>query len=167
MIFKVGHCKGEDMKRIWLVLVMLMALPLLTAEGAEIFRHNFYDRYDPTSDTFVYTDDTSDSSATGDQVAVNTYLQKSIQIVGVVVGESIEIRIEGRLKDQVNTSEIRASNFVVLDSVSFGSASVDTAINQIVDVTEYVDFLRIGIRKSGANATSAIDIEGIFTNLER
>ena len=155
------------MKKFLLVL-LLMTIPLLTAEGAEIFRHNFYDRYDPISQSFVFDD--SGASATGDQVAVNTYLQKSIQITGQIVGEDIRISIEGRSKDQINARSFLNSgvaNWAILDTVDFGSASADSAINQIVNVTEYVDFMRVGIKTHGATGTSSIDIEGIFTNLER
>ena len=59
-----------------LVLLSVMVLIPFSVNAAEIFRHNFYDRYDPVATTYVYTDDASDTSATGDQVAVNTYLQK-------------------------------------------------------------------------------------------
>lgn len=150
-----------------LVVLLLMAIP--TVEGAEIFRHNFFARYDPTATTFVYTDDSGDTSATGDQVAVNTYLQKSIQITGVTVGESIQVRIEGRSKNQTNVAAASGvDNFAILDIIQFGSASADSSINQVVDVTEYVDFLRVGIRQDDvAGGTSRIDVEGIFTNLER
>ena len=156
-------------KVIYVLLVLsLMAIPLLTAESAEIFRHNFFNDYDPISTSFVYTDDPADTSATGDQVAVNTYLQKSIQITGVNVGESIQIRIEGRSKNQIDAAgATEVDNFAILDIVEFEAASSDQAINKIVDVTEYVDFLRVGIRQLDPNAVSSIDIEGIFTNLER
>lgn len=152
------------MKRILLVL-LLMTIPLLTAEAAEIFRHNFYERYDPTSADFVYDD--AGTTSTGDQVAVNTYLQKSIQITGITVGEDIKIQIEGRSKDQINVRSGRVANWAILDTVVFGASSADNAINQVVEVTEYVDFLRVGIKTDGASGTSSIDIEGIFTNLER
>lgn len=128
--------------------------------GQVIERHNFYNRYDPASGSFVY--DNTGATATGDQVAVNTYSRKSIQISGITVGEDIQIRIEGRSKDQVNTP-----NWAILDVVNFGSASADTSKNIVVDVTEYVDFLRVGIKTNGASGASNIDVEGLFTNLER
>ena len=127
--------------------------------GQTIERHNFYDNYDPSS-TLVYDD--SGATATGDQIAVNTYTQKSIQISGISVNEYTVVRIEGRSKDQINTP-----NWAVLNTVEFGAASTDINKNKVVDVTEYVDFLRVGIQSYGTNGTSAIDIEGLFTNLER
>jgi len=153
------------MKRIGIIGLILLSMAGYAFAGQEIERHNFYDRYDPTSAVFVY--DKTGSTSTGDQVAVNTYTQKSIQIVGVSVAEDIQIRIEGRSKDQVNARSGAAANWAVLDTINFSSASSDSSINQVVDVTEYVDFLRVGIRTNGATGTSKIDVEGIFTNIER
>lgn len=138
----------------------LLLLANICFAGQIIERHDFYSLYDPTSSAFVY-DDAGDT-ATGDQVAVNTYTKSSIQITGVLVGEYIEVRVEGRLKDQTN-----APTWAVLDNIGFGASSSDTSINQVIEVTEYVDFLRVGMRQIGTNGTSRIDIRGIFTNLER
>lgn len=153
------------MKKILLLLVFFISMAG-KAEPAD--NHNFFTSYDPTSQDFVYTKDSNDTSATGDQVAVNTYNQKTIQITGVTVGENITIRIEGRSRSQVNTAAASGiANFAVLDVVNFGASSADTTINQIIDVTEYVDFLRVGIKNDGVAGVSAIDIEGIFTNVSR
>lgn len=146
--------------RTLLFVLSFLFLTDLSFAGQIIERFAFYDRYDPASTSFVYSQ--AGATATGDQVAVNTYTRKSIQISGITVGEYIQIRIEGRSKDQVNTP-----NWAILDVVEFGQASADTSINQVVDVTEYVDFIRVGIRQLGANAVSNIDVQGLFTNLER
>ncbi len=152
------------MKKI-LILLLLLGLTAKAYAGYED-RKNFYSLYDPTSAVFVYSNLGVTSS--GDAVAVNTATRKSIQITGVTVGEYIEIRVEGRSKDQINQSPTTLrTNWAILDTVEFGNASADSAINQIVDVTEHVDFLRIGIRQLGTNGDSQIDIKGIFTNLER
>jgi len=154
------------MKKFFGVFIGIILITNICFAMAEEERHTFYNRYDPTTDTFVYYDANADGvneqTSTGDQVAVNTYKQKTIQVSGITVGEYIEIRIEGRSKDQTNTP-----NWAVLDTVAFGSASYDTAKNVVVDVTEYVDFLRVGIRRAGTNGSSKIDVRGIFTTLER
>lgn len=143
-----------------LLLVGLILITKVSFAGQIIERHNFYRLYNPLPGVFVY--DKTGATATGDEVAVNTYSRKTIQITGVTVNEDIQIRIEGRSKDQT-----ASPTWAILDVVNFGSASADTAINTIVDVTEYVDFLRVGIKNFGASGASRIDIEGIFTNLER
>ena len=143
-------------------IIGILAILFLSANlyaGQVIERHNFYNAYDPTS-TVVY--DPTNSTATGDQVAVNTYSRKTIQISPVSVNEYVYITIEGRSLSQIDTP-----NWAILDVVQFGTASADTAKQVIVDVTEYVDFLRVGVKNSGTNGTSRIDIEGLFTNLER
>jgi len=148
------------MKRLLFVILTLIISYLIphTAYAGQIEeRHNFYALYDPTSVTFVY-DGTGDT-ATGDEVAVNTYTRKTIQIAGNTVNEDTQIQIEGRSKEN--------SDYAILDTVNFGSASADSAKHQVVDVTEHIDFLRIGIRNWGVTGTSAVTIDGIFTNLER
>ena len=147
------------MKRILFIGIILLAIIDFAFAGQTIERQDFYDRYDPTS-TMVYNQ--TNSSATGDQATVNTYNLKTIQISPLAVNEYIYIVIEGRLADQINTP-----NWAILDIVEFGSASADSAKQKVIDVTEYVDFLRVGIRNFGTNGTSKIDIKGIFTNLER
>ena len=119
-------------------------------------RHNFYHEYNPTT-TMVYIAD--NSSATGDQVAVNTYSKKTIQIVPEVLNEYVYIRIEGRSAQQKDTP-----NWAVLSVVEFGKASTDIDKQKVVDVTQFVDFLRVGIKSFGSAGTSQIDVEGIFTN---
>ena len=156
------------MRKMFLVALLLLGITRLAIAGQTVENHTFYDKYDPASQSFVYNQDAATS--TGDQVAVNTYTQKSIQITGITVGEDIQISIQGRSKDQLNyRSNLNSGvgNWAILDTVNFGSASADSAINTIVDVTEFVDFLRVGIKTNGATGTSSIDIKGIFTNLER
>jgi len=155
------------MKKAFVVALVLMGVCGQVFAGQIIERHTFYSLYDPASTSFVYSD--AGATSTGDQVAVNTYTHKTIQVTGVLVNENVHIQIEGRSKNQVNDSAIEnATNWAVLDTVQFGSASANTSVNKVVDVTEYVDFLRVGIRQDGGSSgTSYIDVEGLFTNLER
>jgi hypothetical protein len=156
------------MRKLILLVLLLLCIPHLAIAGTTEEYHTFFTEYDPVSNSFVYNQ--AASTSTGDFVAVNTYTRKSIQITGVAVGEDIRISIEGRSKDQLNPRSYLNSgvaNWAILDTVDFGSASADNAINTIVDVTEFVDFIRIGIKTYGATGTSAIDIKGLFTNLER
>lgn len=146
------------MKRIVLLLTII-GLTKLALAGQIIERHNFFNQYDPTS-TMVY--DSTNSSATGDQQAVNTYTRKSIQITPIKVNEYIIINIEGRSANQKNTP-----NWSILDRVEFATASSDIEKQKTIDVTEYVDFLRVGVKNEGTDGASQVDIEGLFTNLER
>ncbi|CAK0754743.1 exported hypothetical protein [Azospirillaceae bacterium] len=156
------------MRKQILLTLLLLGLLAMPAYAQLSDRHDFFVEYNPASTSFVYSQ--AGATSTGDQVAVNTCVQKSIQITGVLVGEDIQISIEGRSVDQINSrnqANSGVANWAVLDTINFGSASADSAINQIVDVTEYVDFIRVGIRTAGKTGTSWIDIRGIFTNLER
>ena len=164
MEHKVGQSKkGERIMRKFVL--MILAILLFSSPVFADERHNFYSLYDPNT-SWAYSKATGDLSvATGDQVAVNTFSKKTIQISSISVNEYVEIRIEGRTLNQVNIP-----NWTVLDTVGFGQASDDTSRNVIVDVTEYVDFLRVGIASRGTatqNGTSQIDVEGIFGNPEK
>lgn len=164
MLYKLGGV----MKKFLLVGLLLLIGTRLAFAGQIEDRHEFYSLYDPASVNYVYND--SGVASTGDQVAVNTYTTKTIQVTGVIVNEYVWVRVEGRSKDQMETqngSNTGLANWVALDTVQFGSASADTSINNIIDVTEHVDFLRVGIRYSGTAGNSSIDVRGIFTNLNR
>lgn len=147
------------MKRMVLAVLFLFISCNLYA-GQIIERKNFYSLYNPSGNTPVYSN--AGDTATGDVAAVNTYSRKSMQINAVTNNEYIVITIEGRSLQQVN-----APAWAVLDTVEFGAASADTSKNVIVDVTEYVDFIRVGIKQFGTDGNSQIDVEGLFTNLER
>jgi hypothetical protein len=163
--FKRGHFKkGESMKKTLLTL-LLLGLVVNVYGGTTEERHDFYTYYDPLNPgaqnaTYVYNE--AGATSTGDQVVVNGYTRKTIQISPITVGEYIHIRIEGRSKDMLDTP-----NWAILDEVQFGNSSADTSKNVVVDVTEIVDFLRVGIRSEGSAGQSKIYIRGIFTNLER
>ena len=140
----------------WLfsILFLFILTPMVYAGQIEE-RHYFFNLYNPTS-TISYGNGVD---ATGDQVAVNTYSDKTIQINGVSVNEDVLINIQGRLANNPYWS--------TLDTVEFGKASADSSINQVISVTEDVDFLRVSVQNTGTDGNSQIDVEGKFTNIER
>lgn len=141
----------------FLVLWLIMAGQVLAAEDS----HTFFANYDPTSGTTVFEDDYYPTgTATGDEFAVNTFSKKSIQISTINILDEVEIYIQGRVKDET-------ANWATLSTVSFGVASADTSKNKVVDITEYVDFLRIGMRSTSSQGVSHINVRGIFTNINR
>ena len=151
--------KGGKMKKVIFFGLMLLMVDYAFA-GQTIERYNFYNQYNPTS-SIVYNQ--TNSNATGDQMAVNTYTRKTIQINPTTVNEDIRINIEGRSANQINSPA-----WAILSQVEFGSASSDANKQRAIDITQYVDFIRVGIKSvNGTSGNSLIDIEGIFTNLER
>lgn len=158
------QCKGGikrrgDMKKILLVLGFIFFAVVISYADQEVEHHEFYHRFNPTG-TKVYN--SSLATSTGDQVAVNTYKQKSIQINPSNVAEYVVIDIEGRSMDVVDSPQ-----WSILDRVEFGQASADTDKQRTIDVTEFVDFLRVGIKTLDTDGISYIDIDGLFTNLDR
>ena len=145
--------------------LVLGILLYLAIAGTIEERHDFYTYFNPvnsnvTVPTYVY--DKEFATSTGDQVVVNGFTRKSIQISSPTIGEYIHIIIQGRLKDMIDDP-----NWATLDSVEYGNASADTSKNLVVDVTELVDFIRVGVRSEGSAGVSHINIRGIFTNIDR
>lgn len=135
------------------VLLIVLSLFVCSVASAEM-RHTFYERYDPAATSFVY-DDTG-SATTGDVVSVFTYDLKTIFITNEALGSTeVNYRIEGRCVGELDT-------WSVLDEGSIGSASADAAKNIAIDVTELVDYLRVGLHYSGTSGTDAINVRGIF-----
>lgn len=154
------------MKKTIFAILMLLVMTNYVFAGQIIDRHTFFNNYDPLTSSFVYYQAANtpegNQNATGDFVAVNTYTLKTIQVTATKVSEYVEVRIEGRSLEQTNTP-----NWAVLDILGFGAGSSDIDRQKVVDVTEYVDFLRVGVRQVGTNNVSGVDIRGLFTNLDR
>lgn len=148
-----------------LVVLVLLTLVCGSAFAESRVVKEFFNLYDPTEGIFVYNQATPDSAvaniyATGDEFACQGYLQKSIQISGVTVGETIEVVTYGRIAGSSDSP-----TWVALTSNSFGSASADTAKSLLVDLsTYYVDFIKVGIRRIATNGVSRINVKGLFTN---
>lgn len=116
-------------------------------------RHTFFDGYNPSSSSYVY-DDTG-ATTTGDVAAVTTYNKKTIFISTETIGSAeIGYCIEGRIIGELDT-------WSTLDTGNFGANSADTSTNIAVDVTELVDYLRVGLRAID-DGTDAINVRGLF-----
>ena len=150
--------KGECMKKTLLTL-LLLGLAVNAYAGTIEERKDFYTYFDPSSTT-VYSQ--ALATSTGDQVAVNGYTKKTIQVESSQVGEYIHINVDGRLNGMIDTG-----NWTTLDTIEYGITSADTSKNIVLDVTEMVDFLRVGVRSEGTAGTSYITIKGVFTNVDR
>ena len=154
-------------------ILIFLAVMLWTAFafGEAEMQHVFYNQYNPFETKFVYSNATPDSTtnniyATGDQLAVNGYILNSLQINGTSVNEYIEVNTYGRIVNQsTNVNGGNGAEWVLLTSNGFGAASSDTSKNVLVDLSSYhVSFIKVGIRRTGSQSTSAVDVVGNFTN---
>jgi len=117
-------------------------------------RHTFYERYDPSSTSYVY-DDTG-ATTTGDVVDVFTYDLKTIFISCEALGSTeVSYQIEGRCVGELDT-------WSILDTGAMGKASDDTSLNIAIDVTELVDYVRVGIGEVTGDGADRINVRGIF-----
>ena len=139
------------MKKIVLILsLVLLFSPFAFAED----RYTFYERYDLSSNALVY--DRTGATSTGDVVAVFTYDKKTIFISIEEIGSTnIYYQVEGRPVGELDT-------WSILDTGDIGRASADTSKNIAIDVTELVDYLRVGLRRQGTDGTDRINVRGIF-----
>ena len=135
------------------VIVFLLALLFMASSAEAEVRHTFYERYDPSSSSFVY-DDTG-ATTTGNVVSVFTYDIKSIHISSELIGSTqLTWRVEGRVVGELDT-------WSVLTSGHMGTASGDAVNNVVVEISELVDYLRVGLRVFG-DGTDAINVRGVF-----
>ena len=139
------------MKKIIILLALILFFySLCYAEE----RHTFYEYYNPSSTSWVY--DSTGDTATGDTASVFTYDKKTIFINAVTIGStSIMYQIEGRAVGEID-------KWSILDSGEFGAASANTARNFVIDVTELVDFIRVGLRIQAGDNSDSINVRGIF-----
>ena len=139
------------MKKVFVFLILLF---ICSPAYGEV-RHTFYERYNPISASGVFVYDDTGATTTGDVVDVFTYDVKTVFISSEAVASlQVDYQIEGRCVGELDT-------WSILDTGSFGSASGDAANNIAVDVTELVDYLRVGLRV-WTNGADRINVRGIF-----
>jgi hypothetical protein len=118
----------------------------------------WFDSYDlggsVGTNTYVYNDATGTNSANTDGLveARNYTEQKSVQISVPTLGStSIDARVESRAGTDTAWGEIV--------TVNFASA---TTIDHIVNVVEYCEEIRVGVRSNGTAGTDSVTITGIL-----
>jgi hypothetical protein len=120
-------------------------MPLTKQEG-----HTFFSAYNVTSATYVYNAD-GDSGANDGQFSVEKYSNISIQIGIPTLGStSIDVRIEGQVKSSDRWATVWSKNY----------ASA-TTIDELVVVTENLEYLRVGL-KVNTNGTDSVNVYGGF-----
>lgn len=143
------------MKYIAVLVLFLLVIAPVFASTVVLENKNFFRNFDPNSASFAYQTD-GDTSATGTEVACNTYDTKTIQIQSKTVGEAVEVIVEGRSKN--------AGQYSTLKSAYLYPASGNVVNNQVLTITDAIDFLRVGVRnKDKSTGTSFINIDGIFS----
>lgn len=138
------------------IIIICMALVLCLAQNVSAeMRHTFYDAYNPANTTTFVYDDTG-ATTTGDVVECFTYDLKTIFIsCETIASAQIEYQVEGRCVGELDT-------WSILDSGYIGAASGDSSKNIAIDVTELVDYLRVGLGDVVSDGEDAINVRGIF-----
>lgn len=137
----------------WVLFIILSILicPVASAE----MRHTFYERYDPSkTGGFVY--DSTGAETTGDDEDVFTYDFKTIFISCEEINSTeIAYQIEGRPVGELDT-------WSILDTGGIGANSSDNNKNFAIDVTELVDYIRVGLGHVTGDGSDRINVRGIF-----
>ena len=132
---------------------VVVSLFIASSASAEM-RHTFFSEYNLASTSWVY--DSTGATSTGDTADVFTYDKKTIFITPELLNtNNIEYRIEGRAIGDL-------TSWYVLDYGEIGKASNDTSKHLAIDVTELVDYLRVGLRVLASDGADRITIRGIF-----
>lgn len=116
-------------------------------------RYTFFESYNPSSTSFTYTasGDITDNTAT-----VFPYDKKTIFInAELMETTNMDYQIEGRAVGELDT-------WSILDSGDIGGLSEPESKNIAIDVTELVDYLRVGLRIIEGDSQDLINVRGIF-----
>ena len=112
--------------------------------------HVFFNAHDPNQSSYEYDGNHAQGGYSGEVYTYN-YAEKTIQIrIATLNSASIDVRIEGRVED--------ANSWANVYSKNYASA---TTIDELVSVSEHLEYLRVGLR---ANTDSTGDSVTIFAN---
>jgi len=146
---------------------LLMVATTMAAEDSSnitITNSNFGDKYykeviwfsdydlgnDAGTNTYVYNEAEGTTTSSGEVSARQYDIAKTIQIrVGTLGSTSVNARIEGRAGTATQWGE--------LDNINF---TVGTTTDYIVDVTEFVEEIRVGLMANGTAGTDTITVTG-------
>jgi hypothetical protein len=145
------------MKKLLLFLgVIFFSVPVFAGQIVE--SHVFYDGYSPATTDIVYNIATA---ATWDVIATNTYGSKTIQINGITLNsDGIEVQIEASVYD--------IYNWGIVGKYQMDLASSDLEKNRLIEISPFVQYVRIGIRNRAVNALAQkVKVSGAFTNVSR
>lgn len=144
------------MKKLITVLLIILCFSFIFcstsfAVGAKYTATNsFFTEFDPNSTSYVYDEDNG-TDATDGQYYVRNYAEKTIQVRIPTLGStSIDFRIEGRVQGSSNWAEVYYKNF-----------SSATTVDELIMVTEHLDYLRVGL-KVNTDGTDSVSVIGNF-----
>ncbi len=112
---------------------------------------SFYSAFNPTSTSFIYNEAGGQAIADGEINLGNIHTKRNIQILILTLGSaSITVQIEGRNRNATTWGLIYSKTF-----------TAPTTIDKIINLQEYTDKLRVGV-KVATPGTDSITITGDF-----
>lgn len=121
---------------------------------ANIMQCIFFDEYTPPgTNTFYYNSVNGTSSTSGAVSVPGIFTAKTVLVSVPTLGStSITVRVEGKTRNSNEWGEI----------YTFGTFTAATTIESVVNVVEYVNQLRVGIKANGTKGTDTVSVTGDF-----
>ena len=120
---------------------------------SNIIQATFFDAYNPPgTGTFYYNPASEVTSTAGAVTCKGIYTSKTVLLSVPTLGStSISIRIEGKTKNATTWAEVYTKTFTA-------ASTIDSVIN----VVEYLDQIRIGVKANTSKGTDSVNVTGSF-----
>ena len=147
---------------LWLFFVSSVALArtengiTITDEAtskSNILQVTFFEAYNPPgTSTFYYNPASEVTSTAGAVTCKGIYTAKTLLLSVPTLGStSISVRIEGKTKNATTWAEVYTKTFTVAST-----------IDSIINVVEYLDQIRIGVKANTTKGTDSVNVTGSF-----
>lgn len=122
---------------------------------SNIMQCEFFSGYNaPGTGTFYYNSANEVAASSGAVTTKGIYTAKTLLLSIPTLGStSITIRIEGKTKNSTTWANIYSKTY-----------SVATTIDDIVNVVEYIDQIRIGVKANTTKGTDSVNCTGSFVS---
>jgi len=120
---------------------------------SNIIQATFFDAYNPPgTGTFYYNPASETASTSGAVTCKGIYTSKTLLLSVPTLGStSISVRIEGKTKNATTWAEVYTKTFTAAST-----------IDSIINVVEYLDQIRIGVKANTSKGTDSVNITGSF-----
>lgn len=144
------------MKRLLILSILISFLLFLTisafaGSGKITATNTFYAAFDPNATSYVYDPNNGDAITDG-RYYVRNYEEKTVQVRIPTLGStSIDFRIEGQVRGSSTWADVYSKNY-----------SSATTVDELVMITEQLDYIRIGL-KVNTDGTDSVTVVGNFS----
>jgi hypothetical protein len=120
---------------------------------SNIIQATFFEAYNPPgTGTFYYNPASEVTSTAGAVTCKGIYTARTLLLSVPTLGStSISVRIEGKTKNATTWAEVYTKTFTAAST-----------IDSVVNVVEYLDQIRIGVKANTSKGTDSVNVTGSF-----